>query len=779
MRFSRGLEAIRRRCPARLIAGTVVPAVLVLGASLLVGASGAATPPPPTDATYVGAETCASCHSAEAGLWRGSQHAHAMEHATADSVLGNFDGTSFEKDGVTTTFSRDGDAFIVRTDGPDGALEDFKVLFTFGVSPLQQYLVELPGGRLQALPVAWDSRPAEEGGQRWFHLYPDETIPAGDELHWTGRLQNWNTMCADCHSTNVVRNYDLATDTYGTTYSEINVACESCHGPGSRHVDWAKKSTGWEAMADMGLVVALDERKDAAWILDPETGNSRREPARATMREIDTCAVCHSRRGPVTASAVPGAPIGDSYRVVALDPGLYFPDGQNRDEVYVYGSFLESRMFHEGVTCSDCHEPHSLALRFEKNGVCTQCHSAEKFDTPDHHHHPMNTAGAECASCHMPERTYMVVDPRRDHSFRIPRPDLSTALGTPNTCNACHADQTPAWASEQIASWHPDPHAPFQQFGQTLRDGELRAPGARERLLALADDNGQPGIARASAIDRLDRIPTPEAFAVIVGLLHDPDPLVRRSAAAAFATIQPQARSPLLDLAEDPVRDVRLEAARLLAEVPEMALAPEAVVPREQLIAEYRASQLANADRPESHHNLGLVDLALGRTADAEEDFRNALKVDPRFVPAAVNLADLLQGADRDAEGEAVLREVMALVPDDPSPHLALGFWMVRNGRGGDALDELRRAAELGAGSPRFAYVYAVALADAGRTGEAITMLRDNLVRHPYDRDSLIAVAVYERQAGDIAAAIGHAELLARLEPDDASIRDFINQLRN
>lgn len=752
--------------------------MLVFAAYFVAGTSVATTPPAASAASYVGADTCASCHAAETSLWRGSHHDLAMQHAGESAVLGDFDNTTFEKDGVTTTFFRDGDAFVIRTDGPDGSLQDFPVRFTFGVDPLQQYLVDLPGGRLQAVSIAWDSRPVEAGGQRWFHLYPDETIPAGDELHWTGRLQNWNTMCADCHSTNLVRDYDLATDTFNTTWSEINVACESCHGPGSLHVDWAKKAEGWEAIERLGLAVALDERKDAAWILDPDTGNSRRDPPRTTMREIDTCAVCHSRRGPVAASAIPGHPIGDSYRVVTLDEGLYFADGQIRDEVYEYGSFLQSRMFHEGVTCSDCHEPHSLELRFEKNGVCTQCHSVEKFDTPDHHRHAMNTKGAECVSCHMAERTYMVVDPRRDHGFRIPRPDISAALGTPNACNACHDDESPDWAAAQIASWHPNPHAAFQQFAATLDDGNRRAPGARQRLLALAAGDDQPGIARASALDRVDRITDQAAFDLLVGLLDDPDPLVRRSAASVFTMLPVEARSPLLALADDPIQDVRIEVARLLAEVPDAALVPEAVVPRERLIAEYRAALASNADRPESHHNLGLMEIALGRYAAAEQAFRNALKVDPLFVPAAVNLANLMQTTSRDEEGGPVLREIIARLPNDPSARLALGLWLVRNGQSAAALAELKTAAELGEQNPRFAYVYAVAIADSGKPADAMAILRDSLERHPYDRDSLIALAVYERQAGNLEAAAAHADLLLRLEPDDTSIRDFVSQLR-
>ena len=446
----------------------------------------------------------------------------AMQHATDSTVHGNFNNVHFVHGDVTTTFTREDGKFMVQTDGPDGALQDYEAKFTFGVSPLEQYLLELPGGRLQAFTTAWDPRPRADGGQRWFDLHPDETIKAGDPLHWTGLQQNWNFECAECHSTNLRRNYDPVRGAYKTSYSEINVSCESCHGPGSLHVAWARRLAGWQALeATKGLAVSLDERRNVSWTLDPTTGNSARSAPRRTTREIETCAHCHSRRGPIWADVPPGAPIGDGYRVALLDDNLYFPDGQIRDEVYEYGSFLQSRMFHAGVTCSDCHEPHSLKLRAPGNGVCDQCHAPEKYDVAAHHRHAPDSIGAQCVSCHMPTRTYMVVDPRRDHSMRIPRPDLSVSLGTPNACNGCHADKSPQWAADQVKSWHGALDPGFQRFAEALQAGTVGAPGAREQLLVLANDDSNPGIARASAVSRLDRIVNPAERESLRRLLHD------------------------------------------------------------------------------------------------------------------------------------------------------------------------------------------------------------------------------------------------------------------
>jgi predicted CXXCH cytochrome family protein len=730
-------------------------------------------------AAYVGGETCAQCHAEAAESWRRSDHALAMQHATDATVRGDFTDADVAHAGVTSRFFRQDGRFMVRTDGPDGTLHDYEVQFTFGVAPLQQYLVAFDGGRLQALPLAGDTRPQTEGGQRWFHLYPNETISHDDPLHWTGLQQNWNYMCAECHSTNLDRNYDPDMHRYASTYSEMNVSCEACHGPGSRHVAWARGDGGREGLdgGTKGLIVALTERHGVTWTLDPQTGNGIRSRPRDTTREIETCALCHSRRGSIWERVTPGAAIGDSHRVALLDDGLYFPDGQIRDEVYEHGSFLQSRMFQAGVTCSDCHEPHSAALRMPGSAVCLQCHAADKYAAASHHRHAPESAGAECAACHMPERTYMVIDRRRDHGIRIPRPDLSVTLGTPNACNGCHQDKSAQWAADHARRWFGAPDSGFQQFARALRDGTLRAPGARERLLGLATDAAQPGIARASALARLDAIPNAAALDELRKLLRDADPLVRRAAAGAYGNAPESALPDLLPLLEDPIRDVRLEAASVLVSLPPQHLGDDARRRRDRGIEEYIAAQRSNADRPEAHHNLGLLFMTLGRAAEAQGALETALTIDPGFVPAAVTLADLFRATGRDAEGEPVLRAMIGRRPGEPAPHHALGLQLIRNGRSPDALSELRIAAGLGSADPRYGYVYAVAVAETGNRARALQLLRLVLAQHPYHRDSLYAIATFERDAGNPEAAKQYAEQLVALEPDNGDLKNFLRQL--
>jgi predicted CXXCH cytochrome family protein len=396
----------RRKLLSLAIGGTVIVVSSLIG--LLVARArsvkDATDAPPP--AHYVGTNTCGSCHSHQLADWKGSQHQAAMAEADARHVKGDFNDAELTYAGTTSRFFKRDGKFLVRTDGPDGRLADFEIKYTFGVEPLQQYLVEFADGRLQALSIAWDTRPKEKGGQRWFHLYPREQIRSGDELHWTHPAQNWNNTCADCHSTAVRKNYDAASNRFHTSWAEISVGCEACHGPGSRHIAWAASPRASRSPSDsaLGLTTRLTERHRVTWSVSAVTGNATRSAPRATGREIEACAQCHSRRSQIADGYEPGKSLFDFYRPALLTRPTYYADGQQRDEVYTWGSFLQSRMYARGVTCSDCHNPHTGKVRASGNNLCASCHLPAKYDTPTHHHHAPTGAGASCVSCHMPPR---------------------------------------------------------------------------------------------------------------------------------------------------------------------------------------------------------------------------------------------------------------------------------------------------------------------------------------------------------------------------------------
>lgn len=732
------------------------------------------------DQDFVGSVTCATCHPREYDTWLGSHHDRAMAEATPQTVLGDFGSVELSAHGVTSTFYEQDGHFFVRTDGPGGELHDYPIKFTFGWYPLQQYLVEFPRGHLQALGLAWDRRPVGEGGQRWFHLYPDEPMDHRHPLHWSGREQTWNYQCAECHSTGLEKNYDLATDSYRTRWAEINVACEACHGPGAAHLAWAKAAgeiRGGAETNHKGLAMALKDRDGATWDSDAKTGKPRRSRPRQHRTEIELCARCHSRRAQIWDDYEYGKPLHDTHRLALLDDTLYFPDGQIKDEVYVYGSFIQSRMYRAGVTCSDCHEPHSLQLRAPGNGLCTRCHLPAQYDTEAHHHHLGGSKGAACTGCHMPQRAYMVVDERADHSMRIPRPDLSVAMGTPNACNQCHDDRTAEWAAEITRSWRGARPPPPAHYGETLHAARRGAGDATDRLLALAADRDQPGIARATALELLYNQARPNDRLTIERLLTDDDALVRRAAAGAPPQPDLAARVKLLlPLIEDPARTVRMEAARLLAPL----LRYELPAPgRNRLLAaikEYSHAQVVSADRPESHLNLGNLARALGNLRTAEEAYRTALRLQPGFAPAYANLADLFRQQGREDEGEAALRSGLTELPDAADLHHALGLLLVRKQRLDEALVPLQRATALAPERPRYAYAYALALRAKGEPEKAITTLEAARRDHPGDREVQIALTELYLETGDGAAAIKVAEDLRVRYPNDPQAKALWEQ---
>ncbi|MCI4679325.1 tetratricopeptide repeat protein [Rhodoblastus acidophilus] len=731
-------------------------------------------------AAFVGSESCAACHRAQYEDWRKSHHAGAMQIADEKNVLGDFNDAHFRKGSIETTFFRRDGKYFVRTDGPDGKLADFEIKYTFGLSPLQQYLIELPGGRLQAFGIAWDSRPKEHGGQKWFDLYPNRELAAGDPLHWTGIDQNWNYQCAWCHSTDLKKNYDPTKDTFATHWSEISIGCEACHGPASRHLAWAKGGAGLtpDEKKAHGFAFRFDQRKGVTWTPNPQGTAARSQPPGARTEEL-VCAGCHSRRGQFADAPQDVHHFYDAFRPATLAPGLYYPDGQQREEVYNFASFAQSRMHAAGVTCSDCHNPHSGKLRLPGNQVCGQCHAAKVFDTPAHHHHPQGSPGAQCAACHMPTTNYMVIHARQDHSIRIPRPDRTISMGTPNACNKCHADEDANWAEAALKGWGMTNNPGAQTFAEAFALADADGPGATGALLGVANDSGQSSIARASALARLDGDAAPAVIEAAAQLTKADDPMIRVAAAEVLANADSAAKArALAPLLRDPTRLVRMQAARSLAGAGEANLAPGDLVAFEKALDEYVAGEMFTAERPESRANLGALDLARGKIDAAQAEFAKALALDKTFAPAAIQLAEIARHRGDEPGAEAILAKALADNPrSGPLAH-ALGLSLIRQKRTAEAVAKLELATKLAPDNAHYAYVYAVALHDTGEPAKAREVLRAALARRPNDREILAALASYEAQEGDYASALGHVQALQKLEPDNPRIQGFADALR-
>jgi tetratricopeptide (TPR) repeat protein len=732
-------------------------------------------PPVIAGATYVGRAQCARCHATEVERWQGSHHDLAMQDATPATVLGDFANATFSYAGTTTRFTTRGDTFVVRTDGPDGELAEYDVAFVFGVYPLQQYLIAFPDGRYQALSVAWDARPREQGGQRWYHLYPTEKVTHTDILHWTKFSQNWNAQCATCHSTNLRKGYDRASNTYKTTWSEIDVSCESCHGPASAHVAWAdKRGTGAPSSAsafEMGLTASLRERRTAQWTMQMANGIAQRSPAPSARRaEVEVCAPCHARRAERFDAHVPGQPLLMSYRPSVLSEGLYRTDGQMQDEVYNYGSFLQSRMYAAGVTCSDCHDPHSLKPRAAGNALCAQCHLPSTFDATTHHGHQPGGAGASCVACHMTTETYMGVDKRHDHSFRVPRPDLSERFDVPNACTSCHAGKTPAWASAALDTWRTPRWRQRPHFTETLAAARQGRVEVAASVVGLASDVRQPAVVRASAIDLLPSAAPGQLEPTLDALAADADPLIRLAVAQGLQGLEPAARARVGGrLLDDPLRAIRVDAAAALVGEPAAWLPAAQREALDRGVAEVRVSEAFNADRPESYVNLALLEERRGNPTAAIAEYEAATRYAPWFVPAYVNLAEL-QRQSNETLAEQTLRRGLAAVPGNADLLYALGLSVYRQKRTTEAVTLLADAAKAAPEVARYPFAYALALEAQGKEAEALRVIDAALVRHPDNRELLDAGLGVAQKAADVDRARGYVRRLLTIAPTDPAL---------
>lgn len=693
----------------------------------------------------VGSATCVSCHADEGRRWQASHHAQAMQPATEATVRGDFADARFTQGARQVRFFRRGAGFFIRTEGPDGQPADFQVTHTFGVHPLQQYLIPLPGGRLQAFDIAWDTRSPAEGGQRWFALALHEKARPGEALHWTGRELNWNFMCAGCHSTGVVKHHDAASGEYRTTSTDQAVGCEACHGAGSAHVAEAR-GAAVAAGEGHGLPVATRVLRRLVFAFDGSTpiARPRGDPA-VGQRAGEVCAGCHARRQQLVAEPRPEALFLDNFRPALIEPGVYHPDGQIDDEVFEYGSFVQSAMHRAGVTCTHCHDPHDGKPRAPGNALCAQCHLPARYDVASHHRHAPGSTGAACTACHMPTKTYMGVHVRHDHRLAVPRPDVSARLGTPDACTACHTDRRPDWAAAALESWRGKPAA-----GKGIADllAALWRGGWPGSALARALEADYSAIQQASVLASPGPRPAGAQAALLARAAAGQDGLLRLGAARALAALSPGPAAvigvPLLD---DPLRAVRIEAARSLAGLPAGAL-PDG--PRSRLavvIDELLATERLAADRPEAHVNLARLHLARADPAAAEAALRTALRLDPAFVPALINLADLFRaGGQGDAEG--LLRQAMTLAPHAAEPRHALALLLIRQGRREAALPLLEEAVSRAPGNGRYALVAGVALLEAGRLDQAAVLLAASRLRLPDDPELLRLAARIEARRG-------------------------------
>ncbi len=721
-------------------------------------------------ATFIGKERCVDCHKIEYDQWQQSDHKKAMEIATDSSVLGDFNDSKFVSlNGNETLFFKKDGKFFVKTEGVGGKIQDYEITHTFGYTPLQQYLIPFEDGKYQCLPIAWNTDKSE-----WYSLpdmiYPEEDLTPTNWLYWTNGGQNWNGMCAECHSTKLKKNYDPITKSFNTTYSEINVSCEACHGPGSAHEDWANlPEMARTTENNLGLIVKT-------------SGINNRE-------YVELCTRCHARRSQFGNFEHGRDDLLDSMLPTLLNEN-YHPDGQILEEDYVYGSFIQSKMFDNDVQCNDCHNVHTGKLVLEDNALCAQCHRTDIYDTKEHHFHKYKEEdgdpivlkdknievgeGVLCIKCHMPGQYYMGVDYRPDHSIRVPRPDLTISIGTPNACNDCHVDKTPKWAEEYITKWYGVKRK--SHYGTTFAAARESDPKVESKLINIANDDLYPISVRATAISLMNRYGSDETFNTIKVMLEDVEPLIRETAIRVYSSRDIVVlKKDLLKLLNDPVKAVRAAAGIRISELPITEIPEKYLIPFNNALDEYKDMNLYMADFPSGRMNLGIMYSNQKKLTEAAKEYEEAINIDSLFFPAKVNLAIIYNQLGKNDKAEILLRNIVKTNSELFDAFYYLGLLLAEKNNYNEAVIYMQKASELMPERGRINYNTGLMLQYLGRMDEAEKEMLKALNNEPDNFDFLFALADHYVKLNEFVKAKRVAQRLKKLFPSN----DIGDQLLN
>ena len=701
------------------------------------------------DNHFLGDNNCKECHKDEFKDWQGSHHDKAMQIADSITVLANFKDETFTSQGITSRFYKKDTDFYVNTEGPDGKYHDYKVIYTFGITPLQQYIVQFPNGHYQCLRTAWDTKE-----NKWFDLYPDFKVVHSEWLHWSRGGLNWNNMCSDCHSTNVRKNYDQKTHSYDTKFAIINVNCEACHGPGKQHVEDVKR-LGKNYTSTGTLQMTLDTKPKEL---------------------VDECARCHMRREQFSSHFNFEGTMLDHYFPQILQEGLYYPDGQILDEVYVYGSFTQSKMYQNNVTCTNCHNPHSLKLKFEGNKLCAQCHLPEKYDTPKHHFHKENTEASQCINCHMPGKYYMGNDFRRDHSFRIPRPDLSLKYDTPNACTGCHEDKDDEWAWEEFKKQYGELDA--HHYSEKLAPGIAHQPNAEIGLAELMNDKTQPEIVRASAVKAISHYDAENLIDQYLALLNDESPLVRGATLDVMSqTNNTEYASYFLPLLEDSKRSVRVKAFYGLGGLTELQIPEKYKDSYKKVKKEFFDNLNTNADFVGGRMKKANYYIKKGDLQRGIEGYESALEIDNTNNQIRLNLANLYYQDQNFIEAEKAFKTVIEQEPEYGPVYYSLSLLYAELNRIDDAITQMQNAVKHMPENTRTYYNLSLLYDKKQDRKHAEQTLLNGLKIDANNESLLYALAYHYSITNQKNKAKNVMSKLVNLYPSNTQYLEFLNQL--
>jgi predicted CXXCH cytochrome family protein len=660
---------------------------------------------------------CLDCHASIVDQWSSSDHGNAMNIASEQTVLGDFNNQTVTHFSQKARFFKNQNKFQIEF-SENNQTDIYSVKYVFGHHPLQQYLIPTNDGKYQVFPFAWDARKIDEGGQRWYPIYPSEDILKDDRLHWLQPMQNWNGMCADCHSSGLIRNFSSETHQFETQLSHLNVSCSSCHGDKTKHSQKYKAkvpNTSNELSkiekSQLGNWLFGDGDKIAHWEGQPRDNSF-----------MDTCFACHSLRSPLTDGIDPHKPYLDQFSPSFLTPPLYYEDGQIKEEVYVYGSFLQSKMYAAGVNCLDCHNAHTMQLKIEGNGLCLQCHSSQAYQTESHTHHNLKSSGGQCVNCHMPASTFMGIDSRRDHSFVIPKPTMSKRLNSPLACLNCHTQENHDWADKIIKSWFDNSTSISEiEYSNVMKGKSL----SKNQIFELINKDELSVIKKASLITTLPNHVKMLTDIDIKNYINSNEPLIRLAVAQIGTLLPPiQRKKSFKQLLTDSYKAIRIAAVGHLIN---LGLDDKSF---KDALNELTYSNKINRWRGEGNLNQSLIQYQLGNSSEAISLLEFGIDTEPYFAPNYINLAELYRTLGLLKKERETLLEGIEANPTNAIMYHSYGMHQIRAKNADEALSAFQKALELSPETPRNWYIYALALDNVGDTQQAISVLKNGLKLH-------------------------------------------------
>ncbi|PXA05743.1 hypothetical protein DDZ13_02415 [Coraliomargarita sinensis] len=611
-----------------------------------------------------GPSSCAECHAEEFEQWQQSHHAKANRPVSVELDTAAFTPTrEIKESGVTYRMEKEADKFWLEVIDAEGGSERHELVGVIGYTPIRQYLTRFEGNKYQTISASYDVLKNE-----WVDVFAHEDRVPGEWGHWTGQGMNWNANCAYCHTTEYNKGFDFEADRYESTWIQQGIACAECHTGLEEHVRLARSG-----------------------------GNTSLPPLDREQIE-DNCASCHSRRDQITADAFkPGDAYHNHFGVSLPDqPGLYYPDGQILDEVFVHGSFQMSRMNHAGVSCLDCHNPHSneLILPVKNNMLCMRCHDSGYMEAPvieplAHSFHAEGSTGNQCVSCHMPKTTYMQVDPRADHGFHSPDPLMTKELGIPNACSSCHTDESVDWAVKHVEEWYGEKLAKSRQRqrARALHAAYNYDPSALQQLISLLEEEDIPAWRATYAGLISAYLPNEQAAGALRPLLKDESPLVRERAVSALLVFNPESPNKM-DALSDSSRSVRIAAARALENTNQ-------AIPNESTLAEWNNYLDFNSDRPQTLLVLANRAAQEKRLPDLRKYIDRAIQLDRANAQMYHQAAILLSTAGLQKEARTRLFKGWELAPKDAIFPYSLGLLAAETGDLNTAIGYLEEAVAL------------------------------------------------------------------------------------